>query len=259
MPATTDRYPVDPGDPGARFEERFRTIEQQLRSILGQNPLNHAVFSGAMRNVDEAGSTVGSWGPDGFRFFDAAGNLLLHLGPTGLRMYDADTEQRVHIGQISSGRYGVLVLDADGTTPRFQVDEAGIRSPYMAAPFVTAEDDYKAVTSGTFVVAHRAQIEQITSEGLYVWVTASTAVGTTGEMRLRNVGTGAVTDAVSIPSGSSGTVQQFRWLHGAQLSAGPVTFEVQARRTAGAGDVNIYRPPGAWMTDPGLCVTDGIA
>jgi hypothetical protein len=258
MPVTTDRYPFDPNDVGKQIEDRFRAIEQSINALAGRNPLNSAVFSGTTRNVDPDGNTVGSWGPDGFKFYDTAGNLLLSLGATGFFMYDADAETRLIIGATEPGAYGVIVNDADGTTPRLWIDETGIRSPFLASPFVAA-DDYKAVTSGTYVITHRAQVELITSPGLYVWVTAASDPGTTGEVRLRNNFTGATTEAVTIPAGSSGTVQQFRWLHGSDLNEGPIVFEVQARRTAGTGNLNVYRPPSLTLTDPGLCVADGIA
>jgi hypothetical protein len=222
------------------MEERFRRIEQELRAIHGKNPLNNAVFSGTLRRVDEVGNT------------------LVQLGDGGFKMLDADGETRLIIGQTEPGRYGIIVNDADGTTPRLWIDESGIRAPYLASPFVAA-DDYKTVASATFVVTHRAQVEQITSEGVYAWVTAGSDVGTTGEVRLRNTDTGVTTQAMTVPAASSGTVQQFRWLHGSLLSAGPIVFEVQARRTAGAGNVNVYRPPSLTMTDPGFCVADGVA
>lgn len=239
MVDTTDRYPSDPGNPGARLEERLRRLEQELRAMQGRNPLNNAVFAGTLRRVDEAGNT------------------LVQLGDGGFTMFDADGEPRVIIGLTSSGRYGIVVLDDDGTTPRLWADERGLLSPYLTVPVVAA-DDYKAVTSGTFVTSHTAQFELISHQGLYCWVTAVTAVGTVGEFRLRIPFSGAVTDVVSVASGTQAT-QQFRWLHGLDLSAGPVVVEVQARRVSGTGDVNVYRPPGMSLVAPSLCVADGIA
>ena len=240
MPEGTDRYNVDQSNFGARLEERLRAVEQKVEAALNRNPLNNAVFRGTMRNVDEAGNT------------------LVEIGPSGFSMYDADGDLRARIGITEAGRYGLLVLDAGGTVQRLWADERGILSPYLSAPLVDADSDYKVVTSGSFVATHRAQFETITSQGLYCWVTATAAAGTTGEIRLRNTGTGATTEAVVVPDGGQVT-QQFRWLHGSALSAGPITFEVQARRTTGAGDLNVYRAPGMWMTAPGLCVADGVA
>jgi hypothetical protein len=188
---------------------------------------------------------------------DDNGKEVVRLDRTGIKIYDADGDLRVAMGQLQTDRYGFLVLDPGGAIARLHIDESGILSPYLAAPFVDADTDFKPTTSAAFVATHRAQLEQITSEGLYCWVVATAPAGTTGEIRLRNVGTGAVTEAVPVPDGGQVT-KQFRWLHGASLSAGPVTFEVQARRTSGAGAVNVYRPPGCWMTAPGLCVADGV-
>lgn len=247
-------------------------IERRLRTLETSNPLSSAsIDHGAMRvldtSVDPAGLqrvVVGQQADDtfGIWIYDETGTkVILKLGTAGLAMHDADGDLRARLGLIDepNNRYGILVLDADGVTARLQADERGLLTPYLAAPFVAATGDFLPVTSATFVATHLAQIEQITHEGLYCWVTATSDAATTGEMRLRNVSTGAVTDAVSIPAGSGGTQYQFRWLHGSALSFGPAGFEVQARRTGGAGDVNIYRPPGVWMTDPGLCVADGVA
>lgn len=190
----------------------------------------------------------------------AAGGLeLVRLDREGIKVFDATGTRRVTIGLVdpANDRYGVIIYDADGVAARFWVDERGILTPYLAAPLVAASGEAEAVTSAVFVKTHSAQFEIISHLGIYCWVTALSDAATTGEMRLRNTATGAFTNAVSIPAGSAGTVQQFRWLHGSALDTGPVVFEVQARRTAGAGNINIYRPPGIWMTHPGLCTTGG--
>lgn len=252
-----DRYPINPGDPYAMLEQRFRNLEQLVNELARSNPLNHGTFHGTLYNVDSAGNKLGEWSPTGFALYDLAGRVVLRLDADGLSMFDADGDLRARIGLVDGTHYGLLALDADGVTPRLWVDDRGLQDPYLSAPCVDADTDYKVVTSGTFVTTHRAQFEQITSQGLYCWVTATAPAGTTGEIRLRDVATTATTDAVAVPAGGQ-VVQQFRWLHGSTLSAGPVTFEVQARRTSGAGDVNVYKPPGMWMTSPGLCVTDGV-
>lgn len=72
MPAGTDRYPTDPGNPGQQLEERLRRIEQTLNALQGRNPLNNGVFSGTLRNVDADGDTIGSWGPDGLSLTEGA-------------------------------------------------------------------------------------------------------------------------------------------------------------------------------------------
>ena len=192
---------------------------------------------------------------------DDDGNELVRLDRTGWSMFDIAGDMRVKIGliDVANSRYGILVLDADGLTQRFRVDERGIITPYLSAPLVDADTDFTVVTSAAWVVTHRAQFEIVTHEGLYCWVTATSDAATTGEFRLRNATTGATTEAKVIPAASAGTEQQFRWLHGIALDVGPAVFEVQARRTGGAGNINIYRATGMWMTDPTFCVADGIA
>lgn len=191
---------------------------------------------------------------------DSGGKELVRLDRDGIKIFDAAGDTRVQIGLIdeANGRYGLLVRDGDGSTQRFRVDERGLLTPYLVAPVVDATD-FAVVTSASFVVTHRAQFEVVTHEGLYCWVNATSDAGTTGEMRLYNASTAQASEAKVIPALSGGTLQQFRWLHGVALNVGPAYFEVQARRTGGAGNINIYRSPGMWMTDPTLCVADGIA
>lgn len=40
MVDATDRYPSDPGNPGAALEERLRRLEQKVRAIEGKSPIN---------------------------------------------------------------------------------------------------------------------------------------------------------------------------------------------------------------------------
>lgn len=235
---TGDRYNVPPS-PGADIEQRFRKLEQAVYDGLFNRTLRHSVL------------------PQGsVRILDANGAEILVVDGDGLRMLDADGDVRAKIGALGGGRYGVLILDGDGTTARLQVDERGVLSPYTAAPVVAA-DDFKTVTSATFEVTHRGQLESIVSEGIYWWQVVAADVGTTGEFRLKNAESSAVTQTVTVGSGAQVT-QQFRWLHGSPLSAGPVVFALEARVTSGAGSLYCYRSPGLWQVAPGLCVADGV-
>lgn len=80
MVDTTDRYPSDPGNPGAQLEERLRRIEQELRAMQGRNPLNNAAFSGVLRNTDATGNTLVEISPNGVKTFDANGDEVVEKG-----------------------------------------------------------------------------------------------------------------------------------------------------------------------------------
>ncbi len=161
---------------------------------------------------------------------------------------------RVIVGQLSTpGKYGVQVIDTSGGTP-FKVDQDGMHTPYLATPFFDPAAS-KPVTSGSFVEVYRARVELITEVGCYVWVQASGDASTTGEIRIR---TGAnTTNAVSVFAGAF-VLQQFRWLHGQTLQSGPVDFSIEARRTSGAGNVNVYLNSGLSLTSPTLCTATGL-
>lgn len=238
MVDTTDRYPSNPGDPGAALEERLRRIEQELRAIQGKNPLNDAVFSGVLRNTD------------------AAGNTLVEIGPNGLRMFDASGLLRVKIGIVGSGgNYGWAVYDANAGL-RSQVDNDGHKDPWIPHAMIPAGVN-TPVTSASFVPIYQGQVQLITHKGVSVSVIVSCPVGTTGEVRLRNADGGAVTSVVAIGSGAQ-VGQTFQWLHGSTLGGGPVRFDIEARRTSGAGDVIVYQPYTLAMADPLQCTSTGL-
>lgn len=234
------------------------SLDADLREIRRRLQTMEGAERAALTSIsDDQGRMLVNLTRDGLIFYDpATGAEILRLDGSGLSMYDAQGDLRTRIGEIATG-YGMQVLDAGGTFERLRVDEAGFRHPYFAHPWSKA-DDFVTVTSGTFATVFRSRVDLITSEGLYAWVTAGSDVGTTGEFRLRDGWSGATTAAVAVPDGSTGTEQQFRWLHGEALSAGPITFELQARRTSGAGDVRVYAPYGLNLVDPSLCVADGV-
>ena len=262
MPEGTDRYPVDPGDPGKRLEERLRAIEQKLEEALRRNPLRDASMTdGALRILDAAGNqqiVIGKQtdGTYGIWSFDDAGNVVLKLDDNGLRAYDTSGLVRGLIGLITSGNYGVRVRDASNGI-RFSIDNDGYRDPWLAHPWRgVLSPSRESTTSASFQSLWRSRVELLTHKGVACTAAWVTDAGTTAEIRLSS-GFGQ-TSAVALAAGSSGS-QQFQWLHGLALGGGPIDFELQARVTGGAGQVHLDEPfGGCEMADPLSCTSTGL-
>lgn len=236
--------PEDLGRVLADFERRIRTLETAQR-------LTKASIT------DDAGNELVRFDRTGIRIFDATGVLHSLLDTLGIRVFDDAGVQRAFLGNLDgAGNFGVEVRDPAGGV-RFRGDNDGLRDPYLAlAPFDLT--DFKPITAAAFVdVGYYFQAENISHIGLYVWMQAAGDAATTGEIRIKNVTSGAVTTAHAVPAGAA-TQKQFRWLHGATLGTGPVVFAVQARRTGGAGNVNVYHPASVALTAGGLCTAGGV-
>src|SRR5690606_40714857 len=61
------------------------------------------------------------------------------------------------------------------------------------------------------------------------------------EVRLREFYSGATTDVISIPALANNSAY-FEWVHGVHLGDTLCEFRIDARRTSGTGDINVYAP-----------------
>lgn len=229
MGEALDRYQLPPDDP-RQLAEEIRELRREIDELKSRNPM-------------AAGAIV----RDGSLIFTD----------------DTGDDHRVRVGRLPGGSYGFQVLDGDGTTERFRADEDGLHVPYLQASFIPVVNDLTdtrlcVVTSGSFAAYYRAQFGQVTHKGVGIRVICSTDVGTTAEFRILSPsgGTGN-TDSVAVASGGS-VAQSFDWLHGLNLTAGPVYFDVECRRTSGAGNAYIWLPNDAIMRTPGGCTLTGV-
>jgi hypothetical protein len=127
---------------------------------------------------------------------------------------------------------------------------------------------YIPVTAATFTRLQDSEpwlctMERLVRKGILVRVPWTTDAATTGELRLEGGGgiqgltPNEPTAAVVLPAASSGIVT-FRWLHGAPLWGVGASLFVAARRTGGAGNVNIGYPfGGVVQIDPRGCTVTG--
>lgn len=184
---------------------------------------------------------------------DAAGKELVRLDRDGIKIYDAAGVLRVSLGFVDAATgYGLHVKDS-AAAMMASVGDHGYRMPTLNTPWVpnlamAAGSQLVAVTSAAFVNVYQAEFSQITHEAFASTVGCTSDAGTTGEFRL-SADAGGNTSAVTIPAASAGTSQAFEWTHGLTLSTGPTSFRVQARRTGGAGNINVYLPARASLID----------
>ena len=190
------------------LKQRVTALESQQNFAI-QDGAGHIRIKGGL----QADGSYGLW------MFENAGNVLLRIGDQG------------------DGTLGIAVHDSSGNTS-FLADNLGPALPQLAVPTrVLAQ--FTPVTSGTFVSVTAGTIELLLHNAVRTRITWANDAGTTGEVRIREVGSGATTSAVATGAGTSGDVD-FHWLHGQTLFTDPHVFVLEARRTGGAGNCNIY-------------------
>jgi hypothetical protein len=160
---------------------------------------------------------------------------------------------RGRFGRLADGvSYGLELSDGNGD-PRFYVDETGFGLP-RATYAVRDPAAVKTVTAGTFTQTWQVVMPQSIGPGIEVWIGWSTAAGTTGELRVNN--NTVQTDPLALAAASSANAY-VRWLHQIPLGTGPANLVVEARRTGGAGGVNVFQAM-AWLREPADCTTVGV-
>lgn len=225
MANTTDRYTSNPSDVNVRLEERIRALERQVSDLqAGRGIRRSVVSSGRVRVADDTGAEVarigeGEWGS---------------VGGT------ADSTMIAILGE--SGAYRFLVTAEDGLV------WPPARAPWihMAAMSGTAVQ----VTSGSFTPTHRVYYYQ-SADSVRARITVGVDAGTTGELRLESAGP---YQTLVLPL-AAGTLSDYRfdwwigpggvgWALGTELS-----IDIQAKRTSGTGNINVYFPAPLLITD----------
>jgi hypothetical protein len=122
-------------------------------------------------------------------------------------------------------------------------------------------DWYQPVTSATFQSVWEGLPTRWSHLAVWAIVPWRTGAGTAGELRLQRYGgdldaTYDTTDAVALAAASSGEVT-FRWLHGSPIwGLGGIVY-IDARRTAGANNVEIGHPS-VVLIDPAEATQAGV-
>lgn len=252
---------LNPGDGPAQFEQRLRRIEAQLAAMsTARSAPVTSVADGAITVIDENGDTV----------------ALIGEGPTGNRqiaVYDPATGGSVAVlGQLTVNTtnpvgseidVGLLVQDENGVDLFVATRTHGLHRPVQQFEWREV-NVFTAVTSGTFDTQYQSVVTWLPTTAVKVDVAVGTDAGTTGEVRLQinHGGTLYNSSAISVPAASAPDYRTFKMdLDGLSVPIGTTFFaNVQARRTGGAGNVNVFEPLPlrTWDTAINGADTDGI-
>lgn len=166
---------------------------------------------------------------------------------------DDDGDPLLALGTLPDAKRGLqIVSSANGWVLAELTTEGWIKPHLMGVSIDPAA--VAVVTAGTFTSTVGSYFGEALGPGIEIFCHWSTGVGTTGELQVLSNG-GANTTAQALPAASSGSFF-VRWLHDLSVGSGPFVVTMQARRTAGAGNVNISQVF-AWVQDPALCSSGG--
>lgn len=111
---------------------------------------------------------------------------------------------------------------------------------------VRGTETFLSTTSSTFVTVWEVALGRVVNDAVQISVTATASAGTSGEMRLRTYAWGEQLSATQTVLDTPGGVNRtWNWLipgMADQQGTTKVILQIQARRTAGAGNVNLYDP-----------------
>lgn len=145
---------------------------------------------------------------------------------------------------------------ADRHYRQIEMGDAGLHLPAIPIPMAKS-NDFATVTSSSFVRVLESDYYQATTDAFRINVTWATDAATTGEVRVLNhVLGGATSDAASLAAGTS-DVAQFAWLHQQTITFSTIRFAVEARRTAGTGNVYIFTTHGYMVAGKQIAATEG--
>jgi hypothetical protein len=130
-------------------------------------------------------------------------------------------------------------------TSGFMVNDSGIVFPLISWPISMAPEfangDTALLTSGTFARVFYVDVQAIPSDALTSFVTVAADVGTSIEMKWVDANSGATTAVKTHVGSNAYTSVPCNWTHGIPLMT-TSRFELQARRSAGAGSARVARP-----------------
>lgn len=239
---------IDPTSPDS-LAARFAEMERRLAALERSPQLtNSSIKGGSVRILNAGGDAIAVVGDtdvgQGVAVYDGAGVVVARLGSLD--------------GTVPGGRQGIQIGANPNSSANDWLDvsrENGISFPFLGHAWHDPSS-YKVVTSGSFTTVWQCQVELVASTDVLFTVDYSADAATTGELRI--VAATATSSTKTIAAAAFGT-GRVEWRHGLALGGGPIGFEVQARRTSGVGNINVYQPTGLHTGRTSGATTGGLA
>lgn len=127
-----------------------------------------------------------------------------------------------------------------------RVEALASRAPDQ--PIAWEHPYFATVNSGTFVPTGHLELPRYDNDVLNTRQVVICDASTSGELRIRQELTGAVTDVATVGPGVIQQLVDFQWLHGIHLGDTYEHFILEAKRTAGAGNLTVYYPRRSILT-----------
>lgn len=238
----------------AQKPDLIRQIQNLSRRInllervnqLGQS----AIQIGALRILDASNKLAAKIGlfsdaypARGVFLYDEDGFLAAELSSEGdiaqMHLYDWTTGWRTVRIYTTPGAASLQVHEPNNPQPHFQIRDDGVVHPVYHLPAYRA-NDFVVVTSGTFVTTWQSSMSGCPAPALGFNTVVGCDPSTTGEVRLKITHSGG-TLTTDTKSCAANTFTNFdvRWEHDLPLREA-FNIDVEARRTSGAGNVNVY-------------------
>jgi hypothetical protein len=164
------------------------------------------------------------------KVYDSSGNSIMEAGEIGI---DGDTTTSAGMTITTPGGHDVFRVSAD----------RGLTLPALTYPWRDDPNTSTAITSASWTTVFESRVEGLSGDALRSdWVVTLDS-GVSADVRVMITAGSVVTDTVSIAyATSSSWTFALAWLHGKNLGSGPFIVRIDAKRTAGAANVNVYRP-----------------
>jgi hypothetical protein len=189
------------------LEKRLADLERRMAALERTPILTSASVTGLLRVKDASGNVVGAFG---------------------------------NLGSTTDPEHGLTV---DGATDFLLAvtDERGVMRPWMPHSWYDPSIVRTVTTTGPWFVLWSSIVPLTTALDFKFQVPIVVPAGTTAEVRLA---TSAGTLPYLLTPTADGAVHlyELNGAHGSPLLVGPAQFNLEVRRSAGAGTVSVYEP-----------------
>ena len=222
-------------------------MERRLRALEGSPQLgSSSIKGGSLRILRADGTPVASIG-------------AVDANTVGTQLYAADGSVLAAFGQVPalSGADGVQLGPTAQPTLLWNATDGMLR-PHQISVFSLNAGAY-GTTSGSFGLAADCYFERAAARYFHFRTVIGIDAGCTGEFRM-TCSSGDTSNVISVASvGGAIYDLQLSWAPPALTLNSAARFELQSRRTAGAGTIYVYNPYGGELGDFRTTATSGGA